>query len=77
MIKIYCVIDNVDLGYHVLCASTSKDKAQVALDIKIKQKYDYAIKQQVLRGFDYEKAKEKVDECFWTPYEIIEIEVEE
>ena len=75
--KIYCVIDNVDLGYHVEYASTSKDKAQVALDIKIKQKYDNDIKQQVLRGFDYEKAKEKVDECFWTLYEMIEIEVEE
>jgi hypothetical protein len=75
--KIYAVVDNVDLGYHVEFACISKDKAQEALDVKIKQKYDYAIKQQVLRGFDYEKAKEIVDEGFWTTYELIEIEVEE
>jgi len=75
--KIYAVIDNVDLGYHVEFATISKDKAQEALNIKIKQKYDYDVKQQVLRGFDYEKAKENVDECFWTSYEMIEIEVEE
>ena len=75
--KIYAVVDNVDLGYHVEFATVSKDKAQEALDVKNKQKYDYAINQQLLRGFDYEKAKENVDECFWTSYEIIEIEVEE
>ena len=75
--KIYAVIDNVDLGYQVEYASTSKDKAQEALDIKIKQKYDENIRQKVLRGFNYEKAKENVDECFWTTYEMIEIEVEE
>ena len=75
--KIYAVVDNVDLGYHVEYASTSKDKAQEVLDIKIKKKYDYSINQQVLRGFDYEKAKENVDKCFWTTYEMIEIEVEE
>ena len=75
--KIYAVIYNVDLGYHIEYASTSRDKAQEELDIKIKQKYDYSINQQVLRGFDYEKAKENVDKCFWTSYEMIEIEVEE
>lgn len=75
--RIYAVVDNVDLGYHVEYASTSKDKAQEALDVKIKQKYNYGIKQQVLLGFDYEKAKETVDKSFWTTYEMIEIEVEE
>ena len=72
--KIYAVVDNVDLGYHIEYASTSKDKAQEEL---IKKEYDYSINQQVLRGYDFEKAKENVDKCFWTSYELIEIEVEE
>lgn len=75
--KIYAVVDNVDLGYLVEFATLHKDKAQEALDIKLKQKYDYKVRQQVLRGFDYDKAKENVDKCFWSDYEIIEIEVEE
>lgn len=35
--KIYAVIDNVDLGYHVEYASTSKDKANEVLDMKLEE----------------------------------------
>lgn len=75
--KIYAVVDNVDLGYHVECAFTSKDKAQEALDEKIKQKDTYVIKQRMLQGETYEEAKEYVDKRCWHNYEMIEIEVEE
>jgi hypothetical protein len=36
--KIYCVIDNVDLGYNVEYASTSKDKANEVLVMKLQEK---------------------------------------
>ncbi len=35
--KIYCVVDNVDLGYHVEYASTSKDKANEVLLTKLQE----------------------------------------
>ncbi len=35
--KIYAVIDNVDLGYHVEYASTSKDKANEVLNMKLQE----------------------------------------
>ena len=35
--KIYCVIDNVDLGYHIEYASTSKDKASEVLVMKLQE----------------------------------------
>ncbi len=35
--KIYAVIDNVDLGYHVEYASTFKDKANEVLDMKLEE----------------------------------------
>jgi hypothetical protein len=75
--KIYAVVDNVDLGYHVEYASTSKDKALKALNVKIKQWDDYLIEQRMLEGETYEEAKEYVDKRCWRSYEMIEIEVEE
>jgi len=35
--KIYCVVDNVDLGYHIEYASTSKDKANEVLIVKLQE----------------------------------------
>ena len=35
--KIYCVIDNVDLGYYIEYASTSKDKANEVLVMKLQE----------------------------------------
>ncbi len=35
--KIYCVVDNVDLGYHVEYAFTSKDKANEVLLTKLQE----------------------------------------
>ena len=35
--KIYCVVDNVDLGYHVKYASTSKDTANEVLVMKLQE----------------------------------------
>lgn len=35
--KIYAVIDNVDLGYHVEYASTFKDKANEVLITKLQE----------------------------------------
>jgi hypothetical protein len=35
--KIYCVVDNVDLGYHVEYASISKDKANEVLLTKLQE----------------------------------------
>ena len=76
--KIYAVVDNVDLGYHVEFATLHKDKAQEALEVKIKQYYAYLIEQRMLDGETYDEAKEYVDnKCRWSTYEMIEIEVEE
>ena len=75
--KIYAVVDYVDLGYHIEFATLHKDKAQEALEVKIKQYDDYRIKQRMLGGKTYEEAKEYVDKCCWNNYELIEIEVEE
>jgi hypothetical protein len=75
--KIYAVVYNVDLGYHVEFATLHKDKAQEALEVKIKQWDAYLIEQRMLQGETYEEAKEYVDKCCWSNYEMIEIEVEE
>jgi len=75
--KIYAVVDNVDLGYHIEFATLHKDKAQEALDVKVKQWDDYLIEQRMLQGETYEEAKEYVDKCCRRSYEMIEIEVEE
>jgi hypothetical protein len=76
--KIYAVVDNVDLGYHVEFATLHKDKAQEALNAKVKQWDDYLIEQRMLDGETYDEAKEYVDnKSRWSSYEMIEIEVEE
>lgn len=81
--KIYAVVDNVDLGYHVIKAFYHLKDAEEEMYYLINKKHEKLIENYTTcpdidgRTKTYDEAVKYVDYWFnWTQYTIEEIEVE-
>jgi hypothetical protein len=75
--KIYLVVENIDLGYQVKQAHTSKTKAENECKWLTRKHYDHCVENEMLGGNDEDVAEANVDEWFnWNYYEVKEVELE-